>query len=183
MGYEAYLTLVVVIAVLVLLISSNIATDVILMSALAVLVISGVLTPAEGLEGFSNPGVMTIATLYIVSAGLKETGAIQFLANKLLGSPSSTPQAMIKVILPTSFMSAFMNNETLSQLEQLIDKLIHRNSELESEVKSLKDQTAKLIDENETLQLEVLDSEEKQKEASSTLTGLLEKLQSVHQAS
>ncbi|AXV66534.1 MULTISPECIES: cell division protein ZapB [Pseudoalteromonas] len=76
-----------------------------------------------------------------------------------------------------------MNNETLSQLEQLIDKLIHRNSELESEVKSLKDQTAKLIDENETLQLEVLDSEEKQKEASSTLTGLLEKLQSVHQAS
>ena len=110
MGYEAYLTLVVVIAVLVLLISSNIATDVILMSALAVLVISGVLTPAEGLEGFSNPGVMTIATLYIVSAGLKETGAIQFLANKLLGSPSSTPQAMIKVILPTSFMSAFMNN-------------------------------------------------------------------------
>ena len=80
-------------------------------------------------------------------------------------------------------MSAFMNNETLSQLEQLIDKLILRNSELESEVKSLKEQTAKLLDENETLQLEVLESEEKQKDASSTLTGLLEKLQSANQAS
>ncbi len=80
-------------------------------------------------------------------------------------------------------MSAFMNNETLSQLEQLIDKLINRNSELESEVKSLKEQTAKLLDENETLQLEVLESEEKQKDASSTLTGLLEKLQSANQAS
>ena len=34
-----------------------------------------------------------------------------------------------------------MNNETLSQLEQLIDKLILRNSELESEVKSLQEQT------------------------------------------
>ena len=76
-----------------------------------------------------------------------------------------------------------MNNETLSQLEQLIDKLINRNSELESEVKSLKKQTAKLLDENETLQLEVLESEEKQKDASSTLTGLLEKLQSANQAS
>ncbi|MCF7519628.1 MULTISPECIES: cell division protein ZapB [Pseudoalteromonas] len=76
-----------------------------------------------------------------------------------------------------------MNNETLSQLEQLIDKLINRNSELESEVKSLKEQTAKLLDENETLQLEVLESEEKQKDASSTLTGLLEKLQSANQAS
>ncbi len=37
-----------------------------------------------------------------------------------------------------------MNNETLSQLEQLIDKLIHRNSELESEVKSLKESNCKI---------------------------------------
>ncbi|KTG22096.1 hypothetical protein AUR67_04215 [Pseudoalteromonas sp. XI10] len=76
-----------------------------------------------------------------------------------------------------------MNNETLSQLEQLIDKLILRNSELESEVKSLQEQNTKLLDENETLQLEVLENEEKQKDTSSTLTGLLEKLQSVQQAS
>ena len=80
-------------------------------------------------------------------------------------------------------MSAFMNNETLSQLEQLIDKLILRNSELESEVKSLQEQNSKLLDENETLQLEVLENEEKQKDTSSTLTGLLEKIQSVQQAS
>ena len=80
-------------------------------------------------------------------------------------------------------MSAFMNNETLSQLEQLIDKLILRNSELESAVKSLQEQNSKLLDENETLQLEVLENEEKQKDTSSTLTGLLEKLQSVQQAS
>lgn len=80
-------------------------------------------------------------------------------------------------------MSAFMNNETLSQLEQLIDKLILRNSELESEVKSLQEQNSKLLDENETLQLEALENEEKQKDTSSTLTGLLEKLQSVQQAS
>lgn len=76
-----------------------------------------------------------------------------------------------------------MNNETLSQLEQLIDKLILRNSELESEVRSLQEQNTKLLDENETLQLEVLENEEKQKDTSSTLTGLLEKLQSVQQAS
>lgn len=76
-----------------------------------------------------------------------------------------------------------MNNETLSQLEQLIDKLILRNSELESEVKSLQEHNSKLLDENETLQLEVLENEEKQKDTSSTLTGLLEKLQSVQQAS
>ncbi len=80
-------------------------------------------------------------------------------------------------------MSAFMNNETLSQLEQLIDQLISRNNELQAEVTSLTEKNSKLIDENETLQLEVLDSEEKQKDTSTTLSGLLEKLQSAQQAS
>ncbi|MBT3144304.1 SLC13 family permease [Neptunomonas phycophila] len=110
MGYEAYLTLAIVMAVLIALIVSNIATDVILMSALAALVITGVLTPLEGLAGFSNPGVITIATLYIVAAGLKETGAIQWIAGRLLGQPNGVRQGLAKVIMPTSVMSAFMNN-------------------------------------------------------------------------
>ncbi|WP_105253739.1 cell division protein ZapB [Pseudoalteromonas sp. T1lg75] len=70
-----------------------------------------------------------------------------------------------------------MNQETLSQLEQLVDKLIARNTELGQEVSALRESNAKLQDENETLQLEVLESEEKQKETSTTLTSLLEKLQ------
>lgn len=110
MGYEAYLTLAIVMAVLIALIVSNIATDVILMSALAALVITGVLTPLEGLAGFSNPGVITIATLYIVAAGLKETGAIQWIAGRLLGQPNGVRQGLAKVVMPTSVMSAFMNN-------------------------------------------------------------------------
>ena len=79
-------------------------------------------------------------------------------------------------------MSALMNNDTLPQLEQLIDQLISRNSQLENQLNELKAQHSKLVDENETLQLEVLDSDEKQKETSTALTGLLEKLQSANQA-
>lgn len=75
-----------------------------------------------------------------------------------------------------------MNNDTLPQLEQLIDQLISRNSQLENQLNELKAQHSKLVDENETLQLEVLDSDEKQKETSTALTGLLEKLQSANQA-
>tara|TARA_B100000700_G_C14848731_1_gene762901 strand:+ start:546 stop:905 length:360 start_codon:yes stop_codon:yes gene_type:complete len=85
-------------------------------------------------------------------------------------------------ILINSLKSAFMNQETLSQLEQLVDKLIQRNSELQQEVTTLRENNTKLMDENETLQLEVLESEEKQKETSSTLTSLLEKLQSASAA-
>jgi di/tricarboxylate transporter len=110
MEYEAYLTLAIVLGVLIALVFSKLATDVILMSALAALVILGILTPMEGLAGFSNPGVMTIATLYIVAAGLKETGAIQWIASRLLGQPQSIRKGLIKVVIPTSVMSAFMNN-------------------------------------------------------------------------
>jgi cell division protein ZapB len=80
-------------------------------------------------------------------------------------------------------MSAFMNNDTLQQLEQLIDQLIQRNNQLQSEVADLKEQHSKLVDENELLQLEALENEEKQKDASTTLSGLLDKLQSAQQAS
>ena len=110
MDVTAYLTLTVVFLVLLGLIFSKVATDIILMSALAVLIVSGVLTPMEGLAGFSNPGVMTIAVLYVVASGLKETGAIQWIASRLLGQPDNVRHAMMKVVLPTSAMSAFMNN-------------------------------------------------------------------------
>lgn len=110
MDYEAYLTIATVVTVLLTLLATKIATDVILMGALGFLVISGILTPTEGLYGFANPGVMTIAILYVVSAGLKETGAIQWIAGHLLGNPKTTQQATLKVFLPSSFLSAFMNN-------------------------------------------------------------------------
>ena len=80
-------------------------------------------------------------------------------------------------------MSAFMNNNTLQQLEQLIDQLIQRNNQLQADVSNLKDQNSKLADDNELLQLEALENEEKQKDASTSLSGLLDKLQSAQQAS
>ncbi|KZN68547.1 hypothetical protein N478_15390 [Pseudoalteromonas luteoviolacea S4060-1] len=79
--------------------------------------------------------------------------------------------------------SAFKMNDILPQLEQLIDQLIGKNEQLEQQIATLKEQNSKLVDENETLQLELLEREEKQKETSTTLSSLLDKLQSAHQAS
>ncbi|RXE48155.1 SLC13 family permease [Chromohalobacter israelensis] len=113
MPLEALLTLGAVFSVLATLVITRIAPDVVLMAALAFLVISGILTPSEALAGFANPGVMTIATLYVVAAGLKETGAIQWLAHRLLGQPRRLRQAQLRVLLPASGLSAFMNNTTV----------------------------------------------------------------------
>lgn len=110
MTLEIFLTLAAVASVLLTLASTRIAPDVILMAALAFLIIAGILSPQDALQGFSNTGVMTVAVLYVVAAGLKETGAIQFIAHKLLGQPQTTRQAQARLLLPASLLSAFMNN-------------------------------------------------------------------------
>lgn len=113
MTLPALTTLALIVAVLVALALTRIAPDVILMAALAFLVVVGILSPGEALAGFSNPGVMTIATLYVIAAGLKETGAIQWIAHALLGQPKRLRQAQLRVLLPASGLSAFMNNTTV----------------------------------------------------------------------
>ncbi|TDT43482.1 di/tricarboxylate transporter [Halospina denitrificans] len=104
------MTLATLVAVLGTLITTRIATDLVLMTALAFLLISGILGPAEALAGFSNPGVITIATLYVVAAGLKETGAIQWIARSLLGHPKGPYLAQARLVAPAGILSAFMNN-------------------------------------------------------------------------
>jgi cell division protein ZapB len=74
-----------------------------------------------------------------------------------------------------------MLENTLPQLEQLIEDIIEKNSQLKSQVVELKQQKAVLIDENETLQLEALDGEEKLKQTNTVLTTLLGKLQSAEE--
>ncbi len=74
-----------------------------------------------------------------------------------------------------------MLENTLPQLEQLIEKIIDKNNKLKAQVSELELQKAGLVDENETFQLEALESEEKQKQANMALTSLLEKLQSVEE--
>jgi hypothetical protein len=55
------------------------------LAALGMLLIFSVLTPADAFAGFANTGRITIALLYIVAAGLKQTGAVQFIAQRMLG--------------------------------------------------------------------------------------------------
>lgn len=107
---DMIITLAIIGMVFIALIATRIAADVILMAAMSCLIILGVLEIEEGLAGFANPGVMTIAILYIVAAGLQETGAIQWLSRYLLGTPKSLKAALARLIVPSAFLSAFMNN-------------------------------------------------------------------------
>lgn len=74
------------------------------------LLVSGILTPAEALAGFSNTGIFTIAALYVVVAGLKDSGATQLIRRYLVGTPQGQGEAARRILPVTVILSAFVNN-------------------------------------------------------------------------
>ena len=110
MGYEAWMTLSVLALVVGLLALARIPPDMIMLGGVTLLMVTGVLDPSEALAGLANPGVLTIGVLFVVVAGLRETGGISWAAQHLLGRPRSVLDAQRRIILPTAGMSAFMNN-------------------------------------------------------------------------
>jgi len=99
-----------VLAVLVLLATTRIAPDFVLGGALTVLVACGILSPTQALSGLSNPGLATVGVLFIVAAGLVDTGAIAAVSNQLMGKVRSVIGAQARMIFPVIAVSAFLNN-------------------------------------------------------------------------
>ncbi|MBS3735449.1 MAG: SLC13 family permease [Phycisphaerae bacterium] len=110
MSWQAWTTLGVLISVLVLLARTRIASDIILVAALTLLLVAGIISPREALSGLANPGVITVAVLFVVVAGVRSTGALSWIAHHVLGRPTSQRQALSRVIAPVGAMSAFLNN-------------------------------------------------------------------------
>lgn len=110
MSLSALITLAVIALVLATLVMSALAADMILMGGLLILLATGIVTPEAALAGFSNPGLITIAALYVVVAGLRDTGATELLVSRMLGRPRSIRHAQAQLMLPTTLMSAFLNN-------------------------------------------------------------------------
>ncbi|MAO58012.1 MAG: SLC13 family permease [Alcanivorax sp.] len=110
---EMIYTSLVVLAVLAALASNRVPAEVTMMAALVAVLVGDVITPAQALAGFANPGLMTVAVLYVVAAALRDTGAIFWVAHKLLGQPKSALGSQLRLIAPTSLLSAFLNNTTV----------------------------------------------------------------------
>lgn len=108
-----YFSLAVVIGVLVILTFSNLATDLVLIGSVVVLLVTNVLTPAEAFKGMSNEGMLTVAVLYVVSAAVRETGGVDWIALKMFGRPKSQLGAITRLMFPTMTLSAFLNNTPL----------------------------------------------------------------------
>lgn len=110
MTFQAWWTLLVLASALGLIVFTRIGAEMVLMGALATLILSGVIAPAPALAGFANPGVITVALMYVIVAGIRDTGGIEFLVSRVLGRPRTLRRAQARLMLPTALVSAFLNN-------------------------------------------------------------------------
>ncbi|MDR2878012.1 MAG: SLC13 family permease [Chromatiales bacterium] len=110
LGWQAWFTLGVVGLIFAALITTEIGTDVVLVGGITLLLLAGVLSPKEAFAGMSNEGILTIAVLYVVVAGLEATGGNTIIAERFLRRPKSVSGALAKMMFPVTFVSAFMNN-------------------------------------------------------------------------
>lgn len=113
---EAWFTVGTIALVVVTLVTNRISMDVAMMGGLTVLLVAdaftdgGILPLTDGLKGFAHPAIVMIGALFIVAAGLSETGGMEAVAQKLLGRPKTTAGAQLRMMAPVAIMSGFMNN-------------------------------------------------------------------------
>ncbi len=110
MSAEAILTLAVVLSTVLALVREAYTPDMLMLAALMVLALAGVVTVEEALVGFANPALLTIASLFVVAAGLRTTGALETIGGLLFGRGRSLRLVVLRLTGLTAAASAFLNN-------------------------------------------------------------------------
>ncbi|HEX5646009.1 MAG TPA: SLC13 family permease [Nitrospira sp.] len=111
MSVEMIFTLMVVLSAVILFVTEKLPVDVVALVIIVVLLLGGIITPEEGLAGFSNPATVTVGAMLILSAGLFKSGALNLLGaglNKL--SRRGIAVMLLAVMILIGTISAFINN-------------------------------------------------------------------------
>jgi di/tricarboxylate transporter len=108
---KAVLTLLILAAAMYGFVSERFAPDVTALLALLALLLTGVLTPYEAFSGFSHPATISVAAVLVLSAGVERTGALTYIARRLL-MPIGNSELILTIVIMViiSALSAFVNN-------------------------------------------------------------------------
>ncbi len=135
MNWESWFCLGTLITLLITLSRNRIPTDAVMVFALTMIVGVGAATrspnlpdAAQAVAGFGNPGLISIAVLFVVVAGLVKTGAIT-MARQMIGNPDTVPKALLRLFAPVMGASAFLNNTpVVAMFMPVIDDLCKRTT-------------------------------------------------------
>ncbi|APG60293.1 SLC13 family permease [Christiangramia salexigens] len=108
---DIIITIIIILAAVVVFATEVISIDLAALLIMVSLIITGVITPEQGVEGFSNNATITVAFMFILSAALLKTGALQGVAHKLSRIfRYNFNTGMILMMCLIAVISAFINN-------------------------------------------------------------------------
>ncbi|HKJ66260.1 MAG TPA: SLC13 family permease, partial [Desulfopila sp.] len=111
MTLEIWLVFAILLIVMAVLVTEVMPLEVLALLVLGTLAVTGLVTPVEALSGFSNPAVVTIWAVFILSGGLTRTGIANILGRYLLRmAGSGRTRMMVLIMVIAGGLSAFMNN-------------------------------------------------------------------------
>lgn len=91
--------------------AGKIRSDLIALCSLILLVLFGILTPAEALSGFSNSVVIMMVGLFVVGGAIFQTGLAKMVSGKIMQAAGKNQlRLFLLVMLVTSFVGAFVSN-------------------------------------------------------------------------
>jgi di/tricarboxylate transporter len=129
--WEIALVLGILLVALILFVSEVLRMDVVALLVLAVLAVSGLVDADDALSGFSNPAVITVWAMFILSDGLTRTGIADLLGTQVLRIAGQKEITLIIVIMLTAGgLSAFMNNIGVAALMLPVVVDISRRTEI-----------------------------------------------------
>jgi di/tricarboxylate transporter len=109
--YEVALVLTILAAAVLLFVTEKLRSDLVAMLVLLALALSGLLTPAEALSGFSHTAVITVIAVFIISEGLFQTGVAHTMGSYVTQiAGHSEIRLTVTIMLAVAGISAVMNN-------------------------------------------------------------------------
>ncbi len=110
LSWQAWVTLGVVVFLLGMLVFTQVGADIVLVSAVTILVLTRVIDTSKAFAGMANEGMLTVGVLYVAACALDATGATGWIVQRFLGRPKTVPGAIARLFTPVAFMSAWLNN-------------------------------------------------------------------------
>lgn len=111
MSIDIIITLCILLGAIILFATEYVSIDVTAMLIIGGLMLTGILSPQEGIAGLSNNAVVTVASMFVLSAGIEKSGALNPITNLLERFfQRSFWLGTIAMLISVSFLSAFINN-------------------------------------------------------------------------
>lgn len=113
---SAWVVILTLIVALTVLLSTNVKPSVVFFMIMAVFCILPVMSFEQAFAGMDNSSVLLVGVLYIVIAGMKYSGALEWIVNHLMGVPKNHITAILRLMVPVAALSSVMSNTTTTAL-------------------------------------------------------------------